>query len=342
MKDNQAVCPIQTGIFERAAKLNIRQSTVQVAMAERALAPLRDACLQHTNSLFSEESPVMKVTNEMIAIVAVIGLCATVACDRRSPVSPDEGHPAGAASTAASAPESSNASERAQPSIFAAACDINAALTGFRTALGTLNPNVPGEVGERGGRREVNWDAVPPGFTNTLTFPGDFFNQNFSPRARGVVFSTDGSGLSVSDNDFRFINQSYDAQFNAFSPIRTFSAIGSAESRVDFFVAGTQTPARSTGFGVVFSDVDQMGSASIKLLGANGNSLGVYLAPACPGGFSFVGVKFPSEIVAAVEIRSGHGPLGSDADDVSDRDHGPARDLVIMDDFVYGEPRAVR
>jgi hypothetical protein len=23
---------------------------------------------------------------------------------------------------------------------------------------------------------------------------------------------------------------------------------------------------------------------------------------------------------------------------VSDRDHGPARDLVIMDDFVYGEP----
>lgn len=111
-------------------------------------------------------------------------------------------------------------------------------------------------VGEQnGGRREVNWDAVPPAFTNTTSFPGDFFNQNFSPRARGVVFSTDGSGLSVSDNDFKFINSNYDAQFNSFSPVRTFSAIGSNTTRVDLFVAGTATPARSTGFGVVFSDV---------------------------------------------------------------------------------------
>jgi hypothetical protein len=282
----------------------------------------------------------MKVMNQLIAIVGVIGLCATAACGRRSPVSPEAADPVAAAPAAAAASESPNASDRAQPSVFTAACDITAALTDFRTALGPLNPNVVGE--QNGGRREVNWDAVAPAFTNTSTFPGDFFNQNFSPRARGVVFSANGSGLSVSDNDFRFINQAYEDQFNFFSPTRTFSAIGSAESRVDFFVAGTQTPARSTGFGVVFSDVDQLGSASIKLLGANGNSLGVYLAPACPQGFSFVGVKFPSEIVAAVDIRSGHGPLGPDASDVSDRDHGPARDLVIMDDFVYGEPRAVR
>ena len=143
----------------------------------------------------------MKVMNQMIAIVSVIGLCAAVACDRRSPVSPDA-----AASSGRSAEcrrcifESSNASARAQPSVFTAACDINAALTDFQTALGPLNPNVVGE--QNGGRREVNWDAVPPAFTNTSTFPGDFFNQNFSPRARGVVFSTDGSGLSVSDNDF--------------------------------------------------------------------------------------------------------------------------------------------
>ena len=284
----------------------------------------------------------MKVTNQIIAVLGAIGLSATVACDRRSPVSPDEGRAPGAAPNAVSASESPNASERAQALVFAAGCDINSTLTDFRTALGNLNPNTPGEIGEEGGRREVNWDGVPAAFTNTSTFPGDFFNQNFAPRARGVVFSTDGSGLSVSDNDFRFINPAYDAQFNAFSPIRTFSAIGSAQSRVDFFVAGTQTPARSTGFGVVFSDVDQLGSASIKLLGANGESLGVYHAPACAQGFSFVGVKFPSEIVAAVEIRSGHGPLGSDANDVSDRDHGPARDLVVMDDFIYGEPRAAR
>jgi hypothetical protein len=280
----------------------------------------------------------MKVMNQLIAIVGVIGLCATAACDRRSPVSPEAADPVAAASTAAAA--SSNASDRAQPSVFTAACDITAELTDFRTALGPLNPNVVGE--QNGGRREVNWDAVAPAFTNTLTFPGDFFNQNFSPRARGVVFSTDGTGLSVSDNDFAFINPAYDSQFDSFSPIRTFSAIASAETRVDLFVAGTATPARSTGFGVVFSDVDGHGSASIKLLGVNGNSLGVYHAPPCPGGFSLVGVQFPTPLVAAIEIQSGHGPLGPDAADVSDRDHGPARDLVIMDDFVYGEPRALR
>ena len=91
---------------------------------------------------------------------------------------------------------------------------------------------------------------------------------------------------------------------------------------------------------VVFSDVDQLGSASIKLIGANGESLGVYQAPACGSGFSFVGVKFATPLVAAVEIKSGQGPLGADAADVSDRDHGPARDLVVMDDFIYGEPRS--
>jgi hypothetical protein len=71
-----------------------------------------------------------------------------------------------------------------------------------------------------------------------------------------------------------------DAQFNAFSPIRIFS---DRERRkpVDLFVAGYRNAGAPTGFGVVFSDVDQLGSASIKLLGVNGNSLGVPRAT-CP------------------------------------------------------------
>jgi len=282
----------------------------------------------------------MTVRNQIFAIVSVLGLVATLACGRSSPTSPEATRTAVSARTDGGVSASSDASERAQASVFIGACDITAPLTDFRSALGQLNPNVVGE--QQGGRREVNWDAVPPAFTNTTNFPADFFNQNFSPRARGVVFSTDGTGLSVSDNDFSFINPAYSAEFNSFSPVRTFSAIGSPTTRVDLFVAGTSTPARSTGFGVVFSDVDEMGSASIKLLGVNGESLGVYHAPPCGGRFSFVGVQFPSPLLAAVEIRSGHGPLGADAADVTDRDHGPARDLVIMDDFIYGEPRAVR
>ena len=81
----------------------------------------------------------MKAMNHVILIVSVAGLCATAACDRRSPVSPDAAGPAAAAPTAADASESSNASDRAQPSVFTAACDITGALRDFQTALGPLN-----------------------------------------------------------------------------------------------------------------------------------------------------------------------------------------------------------
>src|SRR4029453_3381162 len=51
----------------------------------------------------------------------------------------------------------------ASPIIFTAVgptpADIAPTVTNFRTALGTLNSNVPGSFGS--GRREINWDAVP-------------------------------------------------------------------------------------------------------------------------------------------------------------------------------------
>jgi len=227
-----------------------------------------------------------------------------------------------------------------QPVVITAACDLTAALTQYRAVLGALNGNNVGE--QPGGRREINWDAVPAASTNTNTFPSDFFNQPVTGRARGVVFSTDGTGLRVSNNDFADVNPDYASDFNAFSPLRTFAPVGGNEVDVQFFVAGTSTQALSAGFGVVFSDVDNNGSASIKLIAADGSSLGKYHAPQCPSGFSFVGVAFSSPLISRVEILSGKGPLGSDAADVSGRDHGPARDLVIMDDFLYGEPRAPR
>ena len=52
--------------------------------------------------------------------------------------------------------------------------DINAALDQFRDLLGGGQPNtVPGAVG---GRREVNWDAVPANLTNNNSFPGFIFS----------------------------------------------------------------------------------------------------------------------------------------------------------------------
>lgn len=224
--------------------------------------------------------------------------------------------------------------------VITASCDITSAVADYRAALGSLNPNVVGE--QPGGRREINWDAVPALATNTNTFPVDFFNQPVTGRARGAVFSTDGTGFRVSDNDFLDVNPAYPDQFNAFSPIRTFAAVESNLSDVQFFVAGTNTRALSAGFGVVFSDVDKGSSSEIKLIAADGSSLGKFFAPACPEGFSFVGVAFDKPVIARVEIKSGEGALGASSNDVSDRDHGPARDLVVMDDFIYGEPRALQ
>lgn len=228
----------------------------------------------------------------------------------------------------------------ARPEVFQAACDIQDALESFRASLGTLNPNQPGSFGS--GRREINWDAVPPLFTNTNDFPGDFFNQPTPGRARGVLFSTPGIGLRVSDNDLADLNPTYGEEFGFFSPVRTFISVGDPLNSVDFLVPGTSTPATSRGFGVVFSDIDHPGSGRLRLFDAAGHNLGTYFAPACPGGLSFVGVAFPDPIVARVEILSGLKALGPESFDVSSGNRGPVQDLVIMDDFIYGEPIATQ
>ena len=223
--------------------------------------------------------------------------------------------------------------------VFTAAGDITPTVVDYQNALGNLNANTPGS--QNGGRREINWDAVPALFTNTDNFPVDFFNQPVVGRARGAVFSTPGTGFRVSDDNFADLDLRFGQQFKFFSPIRTFAAVGSPDMTVQFFVPGSNQAATSTGFGVVFSDVDRQGSAAIRLFDANGKNLGRFLAPPSPSGLSFVGVTFPTAVVARVEIESGQAAVAVGAVDVDDRDRGIARDLVIMDDFIYGEPQAV-
>ena len=99
-------------------------------------------------------------------------------------------------------------------------------------------------------------------------------------------------------------------------------------------------PAATRGFGLVFSDVERVGAASIKLFDAQGGSLGQYHAPvrSDAAGFSFVGVVFGSPLIAEVRITSGQHALGADVQDLS---HGGNRDLVVMDDYLYAEPQAL-
>ena len=295
----------------------------------------------------------MKQTFGLLAFILLS--VALGACSQNLPSAPT-----GAASAISDRSAASPARSHSDATVFTASGDITPTVNSFRNALGTLNANLPGS--QTGGRREINWDAVPAQFTNTNDFPVDFFNQPVAGRARGTVFSTPGTGFRTSDNNFADVAPSFDGPFNFFSPIRTFMPVDSKRMTVDFFVPGSADAATSTGFGVVFSDVDREGSASIRLLDSQGRSLGRFVAPTAPGGLSFVGVKFPTAVVARVEIRSGqaavvttsvdrddlvlrlarsHGEKDDD-DGEGDGDHDRRRspDLVIMDDFIYGEPIA--
>jgi hypothetical protein len=229
----------------------------------------------------------------------------------------------------------------ASPIVFSAAganaASIQGTVDAFRSALGTLNPNVAGSFG--GGRREINWDGVPDALSAPNNLPANFFNVN-SPR--GVVFSTPGSGFEVSANvasgtptQFGNIDPTYPATFEPFSQQRLFTALGSNVTDVTFFVPGSNTVSTTNGFGVVFSDVDLANITSLQFFDQNGLSLGTFFAQGVAGAnetFSFIGVQWTNERIGRVRITSGNQVLGPG---------NTQTDLVVMDDFIYGEPAAV-
>ncbi|MEA2624486.1 MAG: hypothetical protein QOD06_531 [Candidatus Binatota bacterium] len=221
---------------------------------------------------------------------------------------------------------------------------IQATVDAFRADLGTLNANTAGSVFT--GRREINWDGVPDGDAAPGRLPDDFFNK-ISPR--GVVFFTPGNALQVSadsDNpsgtppEFGNLNDSYPTAFSTFSPERLFTAIGSNVVDVDFRVPGSSESASVAGFGAVFTDVDEEGSTKLEFFGLEGRKIfeRTVLATAGDGSLSFLGVTFVGAPVTRVRITSGQGDAGQD--DVTQDENGP--DVVVMDDFIYGEPRPFR
>jgi hypothetical protein len=223
--------------------------------------------------------------------------------------------------------------------------DIQAAVDQFRADLGGANNGAGPPAAS--GRREVNWDGVPDNFSSPNAFPADFFNKN-SPR--GIVYSTPGTGFQNSaklgnptNTPVRFgnIDPSYTDTFSAFSPERIFTPIGSNITDVHFFVPGTNTPATVKGFGSVFTDVD-LADTTIEYFNAQGRSLGTFIVPPSRnGGLSFLGVSFVNPLgqaadgIARVRIVTGNGTLQAGRVD------GFPVDLVVMDDFIYGEPRAI-
>lgn len=225
------------------------------------------------------------------------------------------------------------------PVIFSASGANPAAVQGtvdsFRTAVGTLNPNVAGSFAS--GRREINWDGVPDSLAAPNNLPANFFNVN-SPR--GAVFSTPGSGFQVSANagvaaiKFDNLNPTYSASFQTFSAQRLFTAFGSNILDVNFFVPGSATLATTSAFGSIFTDVDIANTTSLQFFDASNNSLGTFFAPTANNGLSFLGIQFNAgERVSRVRIISGNTAVGPT--------EAGAADIVVMDDFIYAETSGV-
>lgn len=228
------------------------------------------------------------------------------------------------------------------------AAAITPTVDAFRTVLGILN--APDPVNQPAGRRQINWDAAPDSVSAANEFPGNFFNANFSPRARGIEFAADG-GLQLSATaasgvgiEFANINPQYDELFEPFSQERLFAPVESNSTFVEFFSpADPSTPATTRGLGVVFSDVDLAGT-TLELFDVNDNSLGIFDVPEFGSGgatapegvanehFSFLGVAFDDPVIATARIRTGSTALGPNEDLANDVD------LVVMDDFIFGEP----
>ena len=209
----------------------------------------------------------------------------------------------------------------------------------FGNDLGTLNGTGPPAPS---GRRQIVWDGVPADRQSPAFMPENQF------RNVGALFSTPtlGAAFQVSGaaNDFANLNATYATAFDAFSLPRVFAPIGSTTTDTTFVVPASTTEAQTNGFGVVFSDVDVAGSTSMQLFDAADNSLGTFQVPAAGNSnatFSFLGVIFNAgERVARAQITSGAAPLLSAASP-ADITQGGSADLVVMDNFIYGEPQAI-
>ena len=235
------------------------------------------------------------------------------------------------------------------PLVFQAAgpnaASIQSTVDAFRAELG--DPNNGNGGPQPTGRREINWDGAPG--TDATTTPVTPFNVFLN--TRGAQFTTPGIGLSQAPPSggaqgglaTLFNNATYENTFKAFSSLRLFTPVGSNVTNVYFFQPGSNGGTMSTvrGFGAVFVDVDQpdgghkkVSSTLLEFYGRSGQLLFRSFVPASPGdgSFSFFGISFQDSEIASVKITTGNTEPGPDDSDKID--------VVMMDDFIYGEPKA--
>jgi hypothetical protein len=244
------------------------------------------------------------------------------------------------------------------PLVFQAAgpdaASIQSTVDAYRAALGDNNLNNPGPL--ETGRREINWDGGNPAVLDT-TAPVNPFLTFLD--TRGSQFKTPGLGLSQAPPSggpegglaVLFANPTYGTTFKTFSASRLFTPVGSNITEGFFAIPGTNgnSPATVRGFGAVFTDVDQpdgsgrdlrrsnfKASTFIEYFDRNGRLIFSSFVPAAPGdgNLSFFAIKFDDARIASIRIKTGNVAPGP-----NDDEH---HDIVMMDDFIYGEPQLLQ
>jgi hypothetical protein len=243
------------------------------------------------------------------------------------------------------------------PSVFQAAgpnaASIQSTIDAYRAAIG--NPDNKNLGAQGGGHREINWDGG--GGVDATTPPVTPFNTFLN--TRGSQFTTPGIGLTQAPPAggpqgglaALFNNPTYGTIFKTFSPLRLFTPVGSNITEALFFepASNGSIPATVNGFGAVFTDVDQPDgsgpgakqgnrgdSTFMEFFDVNGQLLFSSSVPAAPGdgNQSFLGVVYNDARIARVRITAGNVAPGPDDDSKND--------VVMMDDFFYGEPHRVQ
>ena len=241
------------------------------------------------------------------------------------------------------------------PLVFQAAgpdaTSIQGAVDAFRASLGDNNLNNPGPIQK--GRREINWDGGNVNLLDTTPPVNPFL---VFLNTRGSQYKTPGLGLSQAPPAggtqgglaALFGNPNYAKIFKAFSRSRLFTPVGSNITEASFSVPGTNgnAPATVRGFGAVFTDVDQpdgnepgaahKGSTEIEYFDKTASSYSPVPFRPSPGdgSLSFFAIKFDDARIASVRIKTGDVAPGPN----DDRQH----DIVMMDDFIYGEPQLLQ
>jgi hypothetical protein len=191
----------------------------------------------------------------------------------------------------------------------------------FEAALDATSP---------GTRFNVNWDAIPFNGATTKQIAPNLF------AARQILLDPDplSGDLLVGNARFGDLNAHYSANFPAFSPTVNFKYRDDDGQKNTFLRADRLTPALTSAFGAIFTDVEKGETSGLVFRDQFDNELGRFYVPAGANGLNqFLGVIFSRPVVARVDVL-----MGEDGDEfgtVEDVSNGGTADVVVTDDYVF-------